>query len=66
VTAAQNSEPDQAVLMGVADGLRELYSLPEHPSSVDAWLNSDAADHTRRGEPASRRDEPSREMLDEA
>jgi hypothetical protein len=66
VPAASHDEPDQAVLIGVAHGLREFYALPEHPCTVKGWLNSQPAETTHRGESAARRDDPSREMLHEA
>ncbi len=39
IPATSSLEPDHAVLMGIASGLSELYSLPDHPSSVDEWLS---------------------------
>lgn len=66
ILAAHSGRPDHAVLMGIAHGLGELYSLPTHPCAVDDWLNSNTTERAGSGDQTTRRDKTSREMLDEA
>lgn len=66
IPATDSLEPDHAVLMSIASGLSELYSLPEHPCAVDEWLSTRIVESLHEGDHASRRDTPLRDETIEA
>lgn len=65
VASRHGDETDDALLRGIADGLGELFPVPQHPRHVLTWLSS-AAGENGGGEQTPLQDMPPREMLHEA
>lgn len=66
VPARHDDEPEQAVLSGVAQGLSELFPVPQHPGGVLRWLSSPAGERIGLRDQGAGPGPSPGEMLDQA
>ncbi len=65
IPAWSGDAPDRAILQGIAEGLNDLFPVPQHPGSVAIWLTSADGDQAAHREQAPRHEGSPREMFHE-
>ncbi|GJD37351.1 hypothetical protein QO012_004440 [Methylobacterium aerolatum] len=66
IPAWSSATPDSGVVRGVAEGLGEIFPVPQHPGSVLVWLGSTVGDPPSGHESSLRDGGSNRDVLHEA
>lgn len=66
IPAWSGDAPDRAILQGIAEGLNDLFPLPQHPGAVVIWLDSADGRQAGHDEEAAHQDRAPRDMLHES